>query len=72
MQKPSYYEIQILIASYYIDAYPNRPTSDIQELWDYAFDHADYNELCSDKAFKHLMVDFSFYMIQKIERECGR
>ena len=72
MNKPTYAEIQVLIASYYIDTYPNRPTSDIQELWDYAFDHVDYNELCSDKAFKHLILDFTYYRIQNIAKEFGR
>lgn len=72
MQKPTYYEVQILIASYYIDAYPNRPVSDIQELWDYAHEKVDYKELCSDKAFKHLILDFSLSKINAIAKECGR
>ena len=71
MQKPNYYEVQLLIASYYIDAFPKRPVSDIQELWDYAHEKVDYTELCSDKAFKNLVLDFSYYMRRKIENEAN-
>lgn len=72
MQKPSYAEIQVLIASFYIDAFPDRPTSDIQDLWDYAFDSVDYNELISEKAFKNLILDFTLSKINAIAKECGR